>query len=67
MPGPMSVPNRSSSARVKLHPLCEVCGECHEVVKTLAQLTGEERAYLASRRRLDTGKTAKKRAKSERR
>lgn len=54
MPGPMSLPNGSSRS----HKLRD--GDDVRVVST-CDLTGWERAYLARRRMLDTGKTAKKR------
>lgn len=56
MPGPMSVPNGSSRSYKFVEDQVEQWVPMH-------RLTGEERAYLARRRRLDTGKTAKKKAR----
>lgn len=58
MPGPMSIPNGNVAALVKV--VEHVDGKKIERQVPMAQLTGEQRAYLASRHRLDTGKTAKK-------
>lgn len=55
MPGPMSNPNGT----VQQHKLHDTDGDPYW--KSTEQLTGAERAYLASRRMLHTGKTEKKR------
>lgn len=54
MPGPMSIPNGSSEI-IKLH---DQDGKPH--YRSIAQLTGLERAHLAARKRLRTGKTNRK-------
>lgn len=58
MPGPMSIPN-GTNPTVKI---VERHDHGCEIVRwvPLKNLTGEQRAYLASRKRLDTGKTGKK-------
>ena len=63
MPGPMSNP----SGRVKLHKFVEDRGPLKPVVRWIStsDLTGEQRAYLASRKRLYTGKTDKKKESRE--
>lgn len=60
MPGPMSIPNGTS----KSHKIVEGQGD-DRVTRWIStpDLTGEQRAYLASRRLLDTGKTAKRKEK----
>lgn len=61
MPGPMSIPN-GTNPTVKI---VERHDHGCEIVRwvPLSELTGEERAYLARRKRLQTGKTPLKRRK----
>jgi hypothetical protein len=54
MPGPMSNPNG-------VEQIFNWREDGELIAKSISQLTGEERAYLARRKRLTTGKTAKKR------
>lgn len=58
MPGPMSIPN-GTNPTVTIVEIYED-GERVERRIPLAQLTGEQRARLASRGRLSTGKTEKR-------
>lgn len=57
MPGPMSVPNGHPEVAAKFS---NSDGDVWYV--RIGDMTGEQRAYLASHHRLDTGKTAKKKA-----
>ena len=59
MPGPMSIPNGTNPTVTIVE--YDEDGHRFERKVPLNQLTGEQRAYLASRRRLTTGKTEKKR------
>lgn len=57
MPGPMSIPNGTNPTITIVE---HEDGVRYERKVPLNQLTGAERAHLASRRRLTTGKTKTK-------
>lgn len=63
MPGPMSIPNGNGAEFVKVIVRYDDNGEPVYGRRALSALTGEQRAHLASRKKLDTGKTARRRNK----
>lgn len=63
MPGPMSIPNRRGHDLVKVVVRFTEKNQPVYGYVPVSALTGEQRAYLASRRLLHTGKTDKKKDK----
>ncbi len=61
MPGPMSIPNGRGHDLVKVVVGFDEKNQPVYRKLPVSALTGEQRAYLASRHRLNTGKTKEKR------
>lgn len=63
MPGPMSIPNGHGHTIVKVIVGHDKKNQPIFGELPVSKLNGEQRAYLASRRNLNTGKTAVKKNK----